>query len=46
MIVVGFLDEEAYSGPLSKNLLLASSEKVVKKGLAIANNDIAHRKSN
>lgn len=31
LIVVGFLDEEAYRGPFSQNLLLANSKRVVKK---------------
>ena len=31
LIVVGFLDEEAYQGPFSKNILLANSKRVVKK---------------
>lgn len=31
LLVVGFLDEEAYRGPFSKNLLLANSKRVVKR---------------
>ncbi len=32
LLVVGFLDEEAYRGPFSNNLLLANSKKVIRKG--------------
>lgn len=31
LLIVGFLDEEAYRGPFSENLLLANSKKVIKK---------------
>lgn len=30
-VIVGFLDEEAYRGPFTKNLMLANSKRVIKK---------------
>ena len=32
LLVVGFLDEEAYRGPFSQDLLLANSKRVIRKG--------------